>query len=223
MWLCVDFFLCYFRPKKSSLSGWVSNPFPSCRLRSRTVALAPARLPLDFCWSADRFFTTTVFHQELTTQTMPRTALLEYSGQFMLLRRRNCCNSETTGHFVWCHHVPPKAPESSALYPRSQEYQHCSSFGAPGTCRLVHVMCMWYIICCQVFFAACSVASLLSTVAVIISASSSSSKGPDTKIGSQNRNPNPDLKIKISIKTVEFTQRACILAGLGSVQVLKRS
>lgn len=125
--------------------------------------------------------------------------------------------------------VPPcatqndSAPESSALYPRSQEYQHCSSFGAPGTCRLVHVMCMWYIICCQVFFAACSVASLLSTVAVIISASSSSSKGPDTKIGSQNRNPNPDLKIKISIKTVEFTQRACILAGLGSVQVLKRS
>lgn len=102
------FFLCYFRPKKSSLSGWVSNPFPSCRLRSRTVALAPARLPLDFCWSADRFVTTTVFHQELTTQTMPRTALLEYSGQFMLLRRRNCCNSETTGHFVWCHHVPPK-------------------------------------------------------------------------------------------------------------------
>ena len=141
---------------------------------------------------------------------MPRTALLEYSVQFMLLRRRNCCNCETTVTFRL---VPPcatqndSAPESSALYPRSQEYQHCSSFGAPGACRLVHVMCMSYILCCQVFFAACSVASLLSTVAVVISASSSSSKGPDTKIGSQNRNPNPVVKIKTSIKTVEFTQQ----------------
>lgn len=78
----------------------------------------------------------------------------------------------------------------------------CTGSMSTGAC---HVHVIYFML--SSFFAACSVASLLSTVAVVISASSSSSKGPDTKIGSQNRNPNPVVKIKTSIKTVEFTQQ----------------